>query len=64
MLSADQAMDQAYKTARVYAFQGKQAYEEIFGMSVKADPQAAATFVASFMRTAALDYDTYMNLHK
>jgi hypothetical protein len=56
MITPYDAMRQASGTAREYARDAVKVYTELFGMSVENDPQAAATFVAAFMRTAAHDY--------
>jgi hypothetical protein len=60
MLIAQMAMEQAVATAARYAQEAKREYESIFSTPVSADPQAAATFIAAFMRTAAQDYDGWV----
>lgn len=56
MISPDDAMEQAHATARRYARMGMEAYEDYFDMSVAANPQAAATFLAGFMQAASIDF--------
>lgn len=55
-MTPDDAMEQAHATARRYARMGMEAYEDYFDMSVAADPQAAATFLAGFMQAASIDF--------
>lgn len=56
MLSPTEALQQAHETAREYAIYAKRAYEDLFGMELGHDPQAAATFMAGFMQAASTDY--------
>ena len=55
-MTPDDAMEQAHATARRYARMGMEAYEDYFDMSVAANPQAAATFLAGFMQAASTDF--------
>jgi hypothetical protein len=60
MLTAQMAMEQAVDTAARYAQEARVEYESIFSMPVSSNPQAAATFMAAFMRTAAQDYESWV----
>ena len=64
MISADQAMYQAAATAEVYAKEGAKVFEAIFDTDPAISREAAATFLAGFMRAAAHDFDTAMRVNK
>lgn len=56
MNEAQYMMEQAHETARKYAYEGTKAFEAHFGMSVAANPEAAATYLAGFMQAASTDF--------
>ena len=60
MMTPENAMNQAHMTASLYAYEASVAFEKIFGASAEDQPEAAATFIGQYMRTAAHDFDVAM----
>lgn len=60
MITAVDAMGQAYMTANSYAYEASLAFERIFGTRPEHQPKAAAIFIGQYMRTAAHDFDVAM----
>ena len=57
MITAVDAMEQAYMTANSYAYEAAKAFEKIFGFPPEDNAAAAAVFIGHYMRTAAHDFD-------
>jgi hypothetical protein len=60
MMTPEDAMRQAHMTASEYAYEAARMFENIFGARPADEPEAAATFIGQYMRTAAHDFDVAM----
>ena len=60
MFTPEDAMRQAHQTADLYAHEAARKFEDIFRCPPEVEPEAAALFIAQYMRCAAHDFDVAM----